>query len=32
MRATTHVYNVVDSEHRTKGLKKLAKRQQLSKK
>lgn len=27
MRATTHVYNVVDSEHRTKGLKKLAKRQ-----
>jgi len=27
MRATTHVYNVVDQEHRTKGLKKLAKRQ-----
>jgi hypothetical protein len=27
MRATTHVYNVVDPEHRTKGLKKLAKRQ-----
>jgi hypothetical protein len=31
MRANTHVYNVIDKDDRTKGLKRLAKRQSISK-